>query len=72
MTPRRARPALGTRPVGRVSRSQVKGFLLLLAGIPVYVWMRWRASREESEPLTPEQVLPTEPVPEPTREPVAS
>jgi len=45
-----------------------KGFLLLLAGIPVYVWMRWRASRQESEPLTPEQVLPTEPV----REPVAS
>jgi len=22
-----------------------KGFLLLLAGIPVYVWMRWRAAR---------------------------
>jgi len=49
-----------------------KGFLLLLAGIPVYVWMRWRTSRQESEPLTPEQVLPTEPVPEPVPEPVAS
>jgi len=31
-----------------------KGFLLLLAGIPVYVWMRWRATRApaEAEPLT--------------------
>jgi APA family basic amino acid/polyamine antiporter len=40
-----------------------KGFLLLLAGIPVYVWMRWRAARTptEAEPLTVEDLLPTIP-----------
>jgi APA family basic amino acid/polyamine antiporter len=43
-----------------------KGFLLLLAGIPVYIWMRWRAAQApaEAEPLTLEQLLP----PEPTKE----
>jgi APA family basic amino acid/polyamine antiporter len=43
-----------------------KGFLLLLAGIPVYVWMRWRATRApaEAEPLTLEQLLPPEPLKE--------
>ena len=37
-----------------------KGFLLLLAGIPVYVWLRWRATRTpaEAEPLTVEELLP--------------
>jgi APA family basic amino acid/polyamine antiporter len=41
-----------------------KGFLLLLAGIPVYVWMRWRAARApaEAEPLTLEELLPPEPI----------
>jgi APA family basic amino acid/polyamine antiporter len=41
-----------------------KGFLLLLAGIPVYVWLRWRATRAaaEAEPLMVEQLLP--PVPD--------
>ena len=41
-----------------------KGFLLLLAGIPVYVWMRWRAARApaEAEPLTLEDLLP--PIPD--------
>jgi basic amino acid/polyamine antiporter, APA family len=41
-----------------------KGFLLLLAGIPVYVWLRWRATRAaaEAEALTVEQLLP--PVPD--------
>jgi basic amino acid/polyamine antiporter, APA family len=43
-----------------------KGFLLLLAGIPVYVWMRWRAARApaEAEPLTLEDLLPPEPIKE--------
>jgi APA family basic amino acid/polyamine antiporter len=31
-----------------------KGFLLLLAGIPVYVWIRWRDSQ------TPQPELPSE------------
>jgi APA family basic amino acid/polyamine antiporter len=37
-----------------------KGFLLLLAGIPVYVWLRWRATRAptRAEPLTVEDLLP--------------
>ena len=37
-----------------------KGFLLLLAGIPVYVWLRWRATRAPAEaaPLTVEDLLP--------------
>jgi APA family basic amino acid/polyamine antiporter len=38
-----------------------KGFLLLLAGIPVYVWLRWRATRAPAEaapPLTVEELLP--------------
>jgi basic amino acid/polyamine antiporter, APA family len=37
-----------------------KGFLLLLAGIPVYVWVHWRATRApaEAEPLTVEDLLP--------------
>ena len=26
-----------------------KGFLLLLAGIPIYVWLRWRAARAPTE-----------------------
>jgi basic amino acid/polyamine antiporter, APA family len=31
-----------------------KGFLLLLAGIPVYVWMRWRAARQgKATPAAP-------------------
>ncbi len=31
-----------------------KGFLLLLAGIPVYVWMRWRAARpSKAAPAAP-------------------
>jgi amino acid transporter len=36
-----------------------KGFLLL-AGIPVYVWLRWRATRAPAEaaPLTVEDLLP--------------
>jgi len=43
-----------------------KGFLLLLAGIPVYVWMRWRAAPApaEAEPLTLEELLPPEPIKE--------
>ena len=45
-----------------------KGFLLLLAGIPIYVWMRWRAARAptEAEPLTVEELLP----PIPDKQPV--
>ena len=41
-----------------------KGFLLLLAGIPIYVWMRWRAARAPTEgaPLTVEELLP--PIPD--------
>ena len=41
-----------------------KGFLLLLAGIPIYVWMRWRAARAPTEgaPLTVEEPLP--PIPD--------
>ena len=37
-----------------------KGFLLLLAGIPVSVWLRWRATRTPAEaaPLTVEDLLP--------------
>jgi APA family basic amino acid/polyamine antiporter len=39
-----------------------KGFLLLLAGIPVYVWLRWRATKAAAEaeaaPLTVEDLLP--------------
>jgi APA family basic amino acid/polyamine antiporter len=37
-----------------------KGFLLLLAGIPVYVWLRWRATMAAAEaaPLTVEELLP--------------
>lgn len=27
-----------------------KGFMLLMAGIPVYVWMKWRASKDEPAP----------------------
>jgi len=36
-----------------------KGFLLLLAGIPIYVWMRWRLARAPTEgaPLTVEELL---------------
>jgi APA family basic amino acid/polyamine antiporter len=37
-----------------------KGFMLLMAGIPVYVWVKWRASKDQ----TPEVELET--VPEPT------
>ena len=29
-----------------------KGFMLLLFGIPVFVWMKWRASGEEPTPVT--------------------
>jgi APA family basic amino acid/polyamine antiporter len=43
-----------------------KGFLLLLAGIPIYVWLRWRAARApteaEAEVLTVEELLP--PIPD--------
>ena len=41
-----------------------KGFLLLLAGIPIYVWLRWRAARAptEAEGLTVEELLP--PIPD--------
>ena len=47
-----------------------KGFLLLLAGIPpIYVWMRWRATRAptEAEPLTVEELLS----PTPDKQPVS-
>jgi len=43
-----------------------KGFMLLIAGIPVYVWLKWRQSRElPAESVTlPDTVRP--PVTEPT------
>jgi APA family basic amino acid/polyamine antiporter len=43
-----------------------KGFMLLIAGIPVYLWVRWRASREETlyPPLPGE--LPPAPAERPT------
>ena len=31
-----------------------KGFMLLTAGIPVYVWMKWRQKREEPELVVPD------------------
>ena len=31
-----------------------KGFMLLTAGIPVYVWMKWRQQREEPEIVVPD------------------
>jgi APA family basic amino acid/polyamine antiporter len=50
-----------------------KGTMLLLGGIPVYVWLKWRSSNEETgEPETapPARVLPEEPT-FPRRVPVA-
>jgi APA family basic amino acid/polyamine antiporter len=35
-----------------------QGFLLLMAGIPVYVFMKWRQSRELLYPPEPERELP--------------
>jgi APA family basic amino acid/polyamine antiporter len=37
-----------------------KGFLLLLTGIPIYVWLRWRTARAptEAELLTVQELLP--------------
>ena len=32
-----------------------KGFLLLTAGIPVYVWMRWQAARGDGGMVSPDQ-----------------
>jgi APA family basic amino acid/polyamine antiporter len=31
-----------------------KGFMLLTAGIPVYVWMKWRERREAPEFVVPD------------------
>jgi APA family basic amino acid/polyamine antiporter len=54
-----------------------KGFMLLMAGIPVYVWMKWRASKDEPAPSetldVDEEIVPrpaTLAVPEPVTEPV--
>jgi basic amino acid/polyamine antiporter, APA family len=44
-----------------------QGFLLLLAGIPVYVFMKWRQSLEKPEPL----VAPRRRIPDAAREPAA-
>jgi APA family basic amino acid/polyamine antiporter len=43
-----------------------KGFMLLLAGIPVYVWLKWRQSRETA----PEREVlqrPARPLEQPVR-----
>lgn len=40
-----------------------KGFLLLMVGIPVYLWVRWRASRREGTVVVPDH--PAELMPEP-------
>jgi basic amino acid/polyamine antiporter, APA family len=42
-----------------------KGFMLLLAGIPVYVWLKWRQSRE-----TPEREVSLQRPPLPLKPPV--
>jgi basic amino acid/polyamine antiporter, APA family len=49
---------------GPATRSSSKGFLLLMAGIPIYVWMRWRAARAPTaaEPPTVQELLP--PIPD--------
>jgi basic amino acid/polyamine antiporter, APA family len=39
------------------SESIAKGYLLLMAGVPVYVWMRWRTSREQPIPIRTEYVV---------------
>jgi APA family basic amino acid/polyamine antiporter len=41
-----------------------KGIMLLIAGIPVFLWTRWRYSRE-----TPKLPLPMEPAPPPAERP---
>ena len=43
-----------------------KGFMLLLAGIPVYVWLKWRQSREP----VPEREVPLQRPPLPLKPPV--
>ena len=50
------RPSAGTpgrdRPLrGSGTETVAKGFMLLTAGTPMYVWLKWRQSREAVLPV---------------------
>jgi APA family basic amino acid/polyamine antiporter len=47
-----------------------RGFMLLLAGIPVYVFMKWRAAQDEGTPVIATAPVDLPAVSQPVSEPV--